>query len=145
MVTTDARTTTVRPPPVNKLSEVECAQVLAVCNSPAYAQLPPGHIVPQLADKGVYLASESTMYRVLKDQGQNVRGGRARVPRTVKQPTSYTATAANQVGSWDISYCPLPVRGQFYYLYLFEDIFSRKIVDWEVYERECGELAGGPL
>ncbi len=144
-VSIDARTTTVRPPPLNKLSAVECAQVLAVCNSPAYAQLPPGQIVPRLADEGTYLASESTLYRVLKEHGQNVRRGRARAPRTVKPPTSYTATAANQVWSWDVTYCPSPVRGQFYYLYLFEDIFSRKIVGWEVYERECGELASGLL
>jgi len=55
-VKTDARTTTTRPAPVNKLSDEEREQVVAVCNSPEYAQLPPGQIVPQLADKGVYLA-----------------------------------------------------------------------------------------
>jgi putative transposase len=144
-VKTDARTTTTRPAPVNKLSDEEREQVVAVCNSPEYAQLPPGQIVPQLADKGVYLASESTFYRVLKARDQGHRRGRAQAPRHQKPPTSYTAAAANQVWSWDITYCPTPVRGQFYYLYLFEDIYSRKIVGWEVYDRECGELAADLL
>ena len=43
--------------------------------------------------------------------------------------------------SWDITYLPSPVRGQFYYLYLFEDIYSRKVVGWEVYAKESGERA----
>lgn len=145
MVKTDARTTTVRPAPMNKLSAVEREQVLAACNNPEYAQLPPSQIVPRLADQGVYLASESTIYRVLKDHDQGHRRGRAQAPRTAKLPTSYTATAANQVWSWDITYLPSPVRGQFYYLYLFEDIYSRKAVGWEVYEQESGELAADLL
>lgn len=140
-VRADARTTTVRPEPMNKLSLKERRRILAVCNSAEYAPLPPSQIVPRLADKGVYLASESTMYRLLKAEGQVNHRGRAQAPRAVKRPTSYTATAANQLWSWDITYCPSPVRGQFYYLYLFEDIYSRKIVGWEVHEQESGELA----
>jgi len=57
MVKTDARTTTERPAPMNKLSALEQQRVLAVCNSVEYAQLPPSQIVPRLADKGIYLAS----------------------------------------------------------------------------------------
>ena len=64
------------------------------------------------------------------------RRGRAHHPRVVKQPTSHTATAANQVWSWDITYLPSPVRGQYYYLYLFEDLYSRKAVAWEVHTEE---------
>jgi putative transposase len=115
--------------------------VLAVCNNTAYAHLPPSQIVPRLADDGVYLTSESTFYRVLKAHDQGHRRGRAQTPRKRTPPTSYTATAANQVWSWDITYLPSPVRGQFYYLYLFEDIYSRKTVGWEVYEQESGERA----
>lgn len=132
----DARTTCVRPEPVNKLSELERQQVLNVCNSPEYASLPPSQIVPRLADKGIYIASESTMYRVLKAQDQCHRRDRAQAPGKHKAPTSYRAEAANQVWSWDITYLPTQVRGQFYYLYLFEDIYSRKAVGWEVYEQE---------
>ena len=140
---TDARTTTARPTPANKLSAAEQRAVLAVCNHTAYAHLPPSQIVPRLADDGVYLASESTFYRVLKAHDQHHRRGRAQAPRPHAPPTSYTATAANQVWSWDITYLPSPVRGQFYYLYLFEDIYSRKAVGWEVYAQESGEHAAG--
>lgn len=140
-VIVDARTTTTRPAPGNKLSEAEQCAVLAACNRVDHAQLPPSQIVPRLADEGVYLASESTFYRVLKAYGQGHRRGRTQAPRHRTPPTSYGATAANQVWSWDISYLPTTVRGQFYYLYLFEDIFSRKAVGWEVYEQECGERA----
>ena len=138
----DARTTCVRPEPVNKLSELGRQQVLNVCYSPEYASLPPSQIVPRLADKGIYIASESTMYRVLEAQDQCHRRGRAQAPGKHKAPTSYRAEAANQVWSWDITYLPTQVRGQFYYLYLFEDIYSRKAVGWEVYEQESGDLGG---
>jgi putative transposase len=67
------------------------------------------------------------------------------VPVKRKLPTSYTAKAANQVWSWDITYLPTRVRGQFYYLYVFEDIYSRKVVGAEVYESERGELAAEVL
>jgi putative transposase len=140
-VKSDARTTTMRPEPANKLSTAEQHAVLALCNRPDYAHLPPSQIVPRLADDGVYLASESTFYRVLKAHDQHHRRGRAQAPRLHAPPTSYTATAANQVWSWDITYLPSPVRGQFYYLYLIEDIFSRKAVGWDVYAQESGERA----
>lgn len=144
-VKVDARTTSTRPEPKNKLSALERQRVLNVCNSAEYAQLPPSQIVPRLSDQGVYIASESTFYRLLKEQGQCHRRGRAQAPGKHKPPTSYTATAANQVWSWDITYLPTRVRGQFYYLYLFEDIYSRKAVGAEVYEQESGELAAGIL
>ncbi|MBN0281225.1 IS3 family transposase, partial [Pseudomonas aeruginosa] len=88
-----------------------------------------------------YLASESTFYRVLRAADQQHRRGRSQPPRTVKAPTSHVATAANQVWSWDITYLPSAVRGQYFYLYLIEDIYSRKCVGWEVYAQESGELA----
>ena len=137
----DARTTSTRPAPGNKLSEAEQCAVLEVCNRADHARLPPSQIVPKLADEGVYLASESTFYRLLKANDQGHRRGRAQPPRHRAGPTSYSATAANQVWSWDITYLPTKVRGRFYYLYLFEDIFSRKAVGGEVYEHECGEQA----
>jgi putative transposase len=142
-VKVDARTTTTRPAPSNKLSAAEQCAVLATCNRAEHARLPPSQIVPKLADEGVYLASESTFYRLLKCYGQGHRRGRAQPPRPRTPPTSYRATMANQVWSWDITYLPTSVHGQFYYLYLVEDIYSRKAVGWEVYEQESGEHAAG--
>jgi putative transposase len=56
-------------------------------------------------------------------------------------PTSYTAKNANEAWSWDISYLPSQVKGLYFYLYFFEDIYSRMIVGSEVYAQERGELA----
>ena len=115
--------------------------ILDVCNQPEYASLPPTQIVPALLDKGIYLGSESSFYRVLKAHGQQHHRGRSKAPEKSNRPTTYTAYGPNQVQSWDITYLPSTVKGQFYYLYAFEDIFSRKLVGYEVHEKECGQLA----
>ncbi|WP_442478224.1 IS3 family transposase [Vibrio aerogenes] len=140
-VQADQRPQALRPAPVNKLSEQERRAIIDICNTAEYASLPPAQIVPALLDKGEYIASESSFYRVLKAAGQLTGRGRQKSRQKVVKPTSYTATQPNQVHTWDITYLPSTVRGQFYYLYLIEDIYSRKIVGYEVHETECGELA----
>jgi transposase InsO family protein len=127
--------------PANKLSQEEREQIIAICNQSEYQSLAPTQIVPRLADKGLYVASESSFYRVLKDVDQVQRRGRAKSPRTVTKPKGYKATAANQVWSWDITFLASCIRGAFYRLYLIEDIYSRKIVGWEVHEAETAEHA----
>ena len=130
-----------RPAPPNKLTEHEQHRILAVCNDPEYARLPPSQIVPRLADKGEYIASESSFYRVLKAHDQLHHRGRAKKRSQTKKPTTHIARKPNQVWCWDISYIPSRVRGQFWYLYLILDVYSRKIVAWEVHEQESGQLA----
>lgn len=115
--------------------------MLDVCNQPEYASLPPSQIVPKLADDGTYLASESTVYRILKAEGQLNQRGRARKRRTLGNPQTRLASGPNQVWTWDITFLLSTVRGQFFYLYLVEDIYSRYGVAWEVHERESGEHA----
>lgn len=137
----DRRPDAVRPTPRNKLSEAERDEIVATCNAPEFASLPPSQIVPRLADQGTYIASESSMYRVLKEREQNHRRGRARPPSRSKPPASFQAKGPCEVWSWDITWLPGPVVGTFFYLYLILDIFSRKIVGWEVYERETAEFA----
>lgn len=137
----DRRPETPRADPANKLSVGERDAILAVCNSARLGSLPPSQIVPLLADEGRYLASESSFYRILRQAGQAYRRGRAASPRSVSKPTSHTATAPNQVWSWDVTWLPGAVKGQFYKLYLIEDIFSRFPVGWEVHDEETGELA----
>lgn len=126
--------------PANRLSKEERAEILTTSNQPIYRHLPPSQIVPDLADKGRYLASESSFYRILREEKQLARRGRAKAP-THKRPEPLQATAPNQVWSWDITYLPTTVRGLFFYLYLFIDLFSRKIVGWEVYAEESAEHA----
>lgn len=140
-VCNDKRPLAIRPEPSNKLTPEERQQVLKVCNQPEYASLPPSQIVPRIADKGIYLASESTFYRVLKQANQHHHRGKSRAPVRRAKPTSYTATAPNQVWCWDISYMPSGIRGLYWYLYAIIDVYSRKLVAWEVHEKECSGLA----
>ena len=140
-IVSDRRVTVARPTPANKLSESERQRILAVCNEPAFSHLPPCQIVPILLDQGSYIASESSFYRILKAANQLTHRGRTKPKTKDNKPSSFTATKANQVWSWDITYCPSRVIGQHYYLYMMEDIYSRKIVGWEVYDRESGDDA----
>ena len=137
----DQRPLVKREAPKNKLSAMERALILATCNDAPYTNLPPSQIVPRLADEGRYIASESSFYRILKAADQLHHRGRSKTPQKSKAPTTHTAKGPNEVWSWDISYLPTHVRGQFYYLYLIEDIYSRKIVGWEVHDAEKGEYA----
>lgn len=130
--------------PANKLSRVERRRVLKVANSPKYRNQSPKQIVPDLADDGKYVASESTFYRILREEDQMNHRGRAKAPKS-QPPKERGATEPNQVWSWDITYLRTPVAGMFYYLYLFVDVWSRKIVAHQVYETECNELAADML
>ncbi len=137
----DARPLALRPTPANALGEAERQHILALCNQAEYQSLPPSQIVPTLADKGIYLASESSFYRVLRAANQNHRRGKQRPPHKRARPTAYSATAANQVWSWDITYLHSTVAGSYYRLYWVLDVYSRKIVGWEVHAQESAELA----
>ncbi len=130
--------------PANKLSDEERGQIVAVANSAEFAHLSPSQIVPQLADRGEYIASESTFYRVLREAGQ-LQHRQASRAATVHKPRPLEASAPNQVYSWDITYLKTNMRGIFLYLYLFMDIYSRKIVGWQVYEDENSEWAADIL
>ena len=126
--------------PANKLSEEEREQIIAVANRDEFAHLPPSQMVPQLADRGEYIASESTFYRVLRAAGQ-LQHRQASRAATAHKPRPLEAHAPNQVYSWDITYLKTAIRGIFLYLYLFMDLYSRKIVGWQVYEEESSEWA----
>lgn len=128
--------------PGNKLSKAERQQIVDLCNSPKFASLPPNVIVPTLADQGIYIASESTFYRVLKSA--NLLTRRTRTSQ-YKRPDALKAMAPNQVWSWDISYIPSRVKGQHFYLYMIVDIFSRKVIAAEVFDSESGEYAADLL
>lgn len=127
--------------PSNKLSELEKQRIIRTCNLPEYASLSPSKIVPTLADKGIYIASESTIYRVLKEEKQLNHRLKSKPKRSQNKPKALIATGPNKVYSWDITYLPTAVRGGFYYLYLVMDVYSRKIVGWQVYEQESSALA----
>jgi putative transposase len=134
-----------RPAPANKLSEEERDRIVATCATAEFASLPPSQIVPRLADGGIWIASESSFYRVLRERGQNHRRGRARPPTRRKPPATFEAKGPCQVWSWDITWLPGPIAGAFFYLYLIVDIWSRKIVGWEVHAHETADFAAQML
>lgn len=127
--------------PPNKLSEPERAVALDLLNSDEFKDLPPSQIVPRLADQGRYVASESTLYRLLREAGQLTHRRVERVPKKRSKPRALVATQPDQIYCWDITYLATEVRGIYFYLYLFVDLFSRKIVGWQVYDCESSEFA----
>lgn len=141
LVRGDGRPQAVRPVPRHALSEAERARVLQVANEPRFAAVPPARIVPMLADEGVYIASESSFARVLRAHGQSGHRGRARAPRPVRPPTTHIATAPRQVWCWDMTYLPATVVGRWFHLYLILDLYSRKIVGWEVHASDDSDHA----
>ncbi len=139
-VKVDQRPLTKRPVPKNKLSQEEREEIITVVNLEEYADIPPTQIVPKLADKGAYIASESTFYRVLREEKMQNHRGRSEKPKR-RIPESHLATAPNQVWTWDITWLGGPVKGLYYRLYLILDLFSRKVVGWEVWETEESNYA----
>lgn len=140
----DSRPKAERSTPSHALSKEERGAVVSVLNSTEFASMPPGQVVPRLADQGVYLCSESTMYRILHAENQQQHRGRSQRPE--KRPLStHVATAPNQVWCWDITWLPGPAKGTHFYLYMMLDLFSRKIVGWEIHEEESAEKAANML
>jgi transposase InsO family protein len=127
--------------PGNALSAREEAEVLALMTSTTYGHLSPKQLVPRLADEGRYLASESTMYRLRRRVGWGARQ-RPRLRTAVARATTvHCAVRPNQVWSWDITYIPTVIRGRFLRLYLVMDVWSRRIVGWELHDHETAEQA----
>jgi putative transposase len=128
--------------PSNKLTLKERQAIIHTANSPAYCDFAPCKIVPMLADKGLYLGSESTFYRILREEKQLNHRGKSK-PRIYHKPKALVAIKANQVWSWDITYLKTYVAGMHYYLYLIIDIYSRKIVGWTLQHYENSDYAAG--
>ena len=110
----DGRKDARRTAPANKLSEEERARILALVNSAEFASQPPSQIVPTLVDRGEYIASESTIYRVMRAAAQQHHRGRAKKPST-RAVTSHCATEPNRLWSWDITWLPTAVKGLYFY------------------------------
>lgn len=137
----DGRPAAVRPLPSHVLSTEKRAKFLSVANEARFASVPQARIVPMLADEGVYLASESTFARVLRAHGQSAHRGRAKAPKAKRPLTTHIATAARQVWCWDVTYLPATVIGLWFHLHLILDLYSRRIVGWEVHADDSTEYA----
>jgi len=127
--------------PKNALSAEEREEIIACCCDERFIDMTPNEIVPLLAEEGRYVASESSFYRELKARDMLHHRSETK-PRTArKTPRELEATGPNQVWSWDITYILSHIKGLYFYLYLFEDVWSRKIVGWRIYEEESSDHA----
>jgi transposase InsO family protein len=129
-----------RPGRERALTPAQQEQVLSELNSERFLDCSPRQVWATLLDEEIYLCSWRTMYRLLKQHDQ------VRERRNVRRHPKYTrpelaASGPNQVWTWDITYLKGPVRGQFYYLYVVIDIYSRLVVGWLLADRECEQLA----
>lgn len=136
LIAGDGRPHALRPTAAHALSSAEREQILRVANEPRFADMPPARIVPALADEGVYLASEASFQRVLRAHGQTCHRGRAKAPCKSRAPTTHVASAPRQLWCWDLTFLPAELIGRWFYLYLILDVYSRKIVGFEVHDSD---------
>jgi putative transposase len=122
----------------NALTAHERKRILKLANKPEYRDLPTEQIIARLADQGIYVCSERSLDRILHDHKQHGHRQRAK-PAAHAKPREFVADGPRQVMTWDITYLPGPVRGQFFYLYLFLDVWSRRVMGWHV--RDCEDSA----
>jgi transposase InsO family protein len=136
----DGRPHVIRKTPSHALSAEERAQIRQIANELRFAELPPARIVPTLADEGTYIASESSFSRILRAHGQTRHRGRSKEPQR-RAPTTHVATAPRQLWCWDLTFLASRVIGRWYYLYLILDVYSRKIVGFEVHDTDSSDHA----
>ena len=137
----DGRPRAIRPTPAHALSIEERQRILELVNEPRFAELPPARIVPMLADEGTYIASESSFSRVLRAHGQVRHRGRSKTPQRSRPPSTHVATGPRQLWCWDLTFLASRVLGQWFYLYVILDVYSRKIVGFEVHETDSSDHA----
>ena len=126
---------------VRKLTEEERDEIYRVACSEDFKDLNPHEIYNSLLDKGIYLASESSFYRILRERGAVTHRRETKEGTSRKKPDELKATAKNQVWMWDITWIKTIVQGLYYYAYVIEDLFDRSIVGWAIYENESDEHA----
>lgn len=125
-------------PVTHKLSFTEQEEIIKISTSKEYMDFSPWIIVSKLADLGIYVASESSFYKVLKERKLLAHRSKSK-PASREKPLALVAHGPNEIWSWDITYLKTLVRGQFYYVYLMMDIWSRKIVGFDIKEQESME------
>ena len=126
--------------PANALSDAERDRVRELLRDPAFVDKAPAQVWAHLLDDGIYLCSQSTMYRILRATGES-RERRRQATHPPKVKPELVAHAPGEVYSWDITKLRGPLRGVWYDLYVMLDIFSRYVVGWMVAETETAELA----
>jgi transposase InsO family protein len=127
--------------PSHKLSEEERQEILDISCSDEFKDSNPYEIVAILLERGTYIASARTFYRVLKAEGKLQHRSNRKAPQRRTKPPERKATGPDQVYTWDITYLPTRVRGMFFYAYIIMDVWTREIVGWAIHTAESEEYA----
>jgi putative transposase len=122
------------------LSQAERDMVRALLNSPDFVDKAPATVYHELLDEGTYVASVSTMYRVLRSHGE-VRERRRQAVHPARVKPELVATKPNEIWSWDITRLHGAAKWSYFHLYVIIDIYSRYVVGWLIAERESAALA----
>jgi putative transposase len=118
----------------------ERQRVLDVLHSPEHVDSAPHTVHARLLDEGIYLASVSTFYRLLRKTG-GTRSRRNELVHPAYRRPELLATKPCEVWSWDITKLKGPAKSAMFHLYVILDIFSRCVVGWMIAGRESAELA----
>lgn len=139
------RAATVRPSlrprrrPARALAASEREIVIGLLREPQYVDLAPAEIYATLLDQGIYHCSIRTMYRILHEH-QEVKARRQQLRHPHYQKPELLAQAPNVIWSWDITKLMGPQKWTYFYLYVIIDIFSRRVVAWQVADTESAGL-----
>jgi transposase InsO family protein len=129
-----------RAPSPRRVSEAERAAIVGALHSPEFVDQSVMEVYGTLLSRGIYLASIRTIYRVLAALGETKERRAQRLPQVHVKP-SLTATAPNQVWTWDITKLATTSVGVFLHAYVIIDLFSRYVVGWMVAAKEGKHLA----
>lgn len=128
--------------PAHALTKEEKDRIVALVNSPTYRDLSAEQAVAKLADGGTYVCSERSLRRVLAERKLNTYRERSKPAQGHNKSRQHVASEPLRLLSWDITYLrDATLRGNYFYLYLYLDVWSRRIVGWEVHEHQDSELA----
>lgn len=119
-----------------KLTQEESEEIYKICCSARFKDSNPHEIYHILLDEGVYLASESSFYRILRKRKAITHRSNTKEGVSRGKPEQRIATAANQVWMWDITWLKSPVSGMWYYAYVIIDLYDRSVINWAIYENE---------
>jgi len=123
-----------------RLGEAERQEILDTLHSEEFVDQPPTEVYAALLGRAQYIGSIRTMYRVLAEVGESQARRNQRTPHQHAMP-SLTATAPNQVWTWDITKLATTQKGVFLMAYVIIDLYSRFVVGWMVATKECKHLA----
>jgi putative transposase len=128
-----------RPTPPSALSTNERDAVLGLLRG-RFVDAAPAQAWATLLDEGTYLASESTMYRLLRANGET-KERRRQATHPARTIPELVAEAPNRVWSYDVTKLKGPRRGVHYDLFMMLDIYSRFCPGWMVVDQEDAQVA----